>query len=100
MISEPLRVMYVVPHLGVGGAERHVTTLLPRMDRNRFAPRAVCIGAPGALFPDLVAAGVPARALGCSKAQAPLALVQLVREMRRHRPDIVIVRGYNAEGLG
>jgi hypothetical protein len=29
MISEPLRVLYVVPNLGVGGAERHVTTLLP-----------------------------------------------------------------------
>jgi len=96
----PLRVLFVVPDLAVGGAERHVTTLLPRMNRTRFAPQALCIGDPGALFPDLVAAGVPARALGRAKAQAPLALFQLVAEMRRERPDVVIVRGYSAEGLG
>ena len=34
--GRPLRVMYVVPDLGTGGAERHVTTLLPRLDPARF----------------------------------------------------------------
>ena len=45
-----IRVLYVVPDLGVGGAERHVTTLLPGLDRSRFSPSALCIGEPGALF--------------------------------------------------
>jgi hypothetical protein len=31
-----LRVVYVVPDLGVGGAERHVMELMPRLDRSRF----------------------------------------------------------------
>lgn len=96
----PLRVLYVVPDLGVGGAERHVTTLLPALDRDRFAPSAVCIGQEGALFGALAAHGVPAHALGRSKKQFLLALAGLVRLMRRTRPDVVITRGYNAEMLG
>lgn len=96
----PLRVMYVVPDLEVGGAERHVTTLLPRLDRTRFAATAVCIGGPGALFPVLAEHDIPAVALGTTRRQAPRALVMLIREMRRFRPDLVITRGYNAELLG
>jgi glycosyltransferase involved in cell wall biosynthesis len=98
--GRPTRVMYVVPDLNTGGAERHVTTLLPRLDRTRFEPSAVCIGVEGALFPDLRATGVPAIALNRGKAGAILALADLVTQMRRQRPDVVLVRGYNAELLG
>jgi glycosyltransferase involved in cell wall biosynthesis len=96
----PIRVMYVVPDLGVGGAERHVTLVFPRLDRSRFAPSVVCIGEEGALFPALPAGNVPAVALNCSKREAPKALRQLVLAMRRERPEIVITRGYSAELLG
>lgn len=93
-------VTYVVPDLAVGGAERHVTTLLPLLDPARFEPSVVCLGDEGALFPDLVDAGVPAVAWRRAKWQAPLALLQLVRELRRRAPDVVITRGYSAETIG
>ena len=96
----PVRVMYVVPDLGTGGAERHVTTLLPRLDPARFSCSVVCIGAEGPLYGDLVDAGIPAVALRRTKRQGLAALADLVREMRRRRPGIVLVRGYNAEMLG
>lgn len=98
--SRALRVMYVVPDLGVGGAERHVTTLLPRLDPTRFTSAAVCIGDEGELFPDLTDASIPAVALRRSRRQVIPAVVDLVRQMRRFRPDIVITRGYNAETIG
>jgi glycosyltransferase involved in cell wall biosynthesis len=98
--SGPLRVTYVVPDLGVGGAERHVTALLPALERHRFAASVICIGQRGALFEELVTAGIPARALHRRKRQLLGALLDLVRELRRTRPDIVITRGYNAELLG
>ncbi|MGH3914911.1 MAG: glycosyltransferase [Pseudonocardiaceae bacterium] len=96
----PLRVLYLVPDLGVGGAERHVTTLLPALDRTRFTPSALCIGQPGALFGALAAGGVPARALGRSKGKFLVALAELVVELWRSKHDVVIIRGYNAELLG
>ncbi len=96
----PIRAMFVVPDLGVGGAERHVTTLLPRMDPARFTPSVVCIGEEGDLFAALPAAGIEARALHLRKRQAARALRELVSIIRRARPDVVVVRGYNAETLG
>lgn len=96
----PVRVMYVVPDLAVGGAERHVTMLMPSLDRSRFTTAVICIGAEGSLFTDLVSAGTPAIALNRTKRQALAALVDLVRHMRRFAPDVVITRGYSAEMLG
>lgn len=63
MNGHPIRLLFVVPDLRVGGAERHVTTLLPRLDPDRFAASVVCIGKEGELFEDLRAAGIDARAL-------------------------------------
>jgi glycosyltransferase involved in cell wall biosynthesis len=100
MTTHRTRVMYVVPDLAVGGAERHVTTLLPNMDPARFETAVVCLGAEGALFGDLAGTATRAVALGRSKRQAPSALYRLVREMRAYAPDVVITRGYSAEILG
>lgn len=97
---KPLRVMFVVPDLRHGGAERHVATLAPAMDRSRFAPSVVCVGEPGQLFGDVERAGVPAVALRRTKREFPRAVLELAGHMRRIRPDVVITRGYNAEALG
>jgi len=98
--DRPIRALFVVPHLAAGGAERHLSTLLPRMDPARFTPSVVCIGWDGELFADLSATGVATRALWLRKKQAPRALRELVSIMRRERPDVVVVAGRNAEILG
>jgi glycosyltransferase involved in cell wall biosynthesis len=92
--------MYVIPDLGVGGAERHVTTLMPNLDRARFAAAVVCVGAEGALFGELIRTGTKATALHRSRRQALRAVADLVGEMRSFAPDVVITRGYSAEVLG
>lgn len=96
----PIRVLFVVPALPVGGAERHLTTMLPRMDPARFTPSVICIGEEGELFPTLRAAGIEAAALHRRKRQAAIALIELVMTMRRSQPDVVVLEGYNAEALG
>jgi glycosyltransferase involved in cell wall biosynthesis len=99
--GRPIKVLFVVPDMRVGGAERHVTTLLPRLDPERFAPSVVCIGKEGELFGDLLAAGIDARALHLEgKRHAARALRELISITRRERPDVVVVRSYNAETLG
>ena len=52
------------------------------------------------LFSTLPAAGIEAVALRLHKRQAVRALIELVMMMRRTRPDVVVVQGYNAETLG
>lgn len=100
MGSTRIRVMHVVPDLGVGGAERHVTWLMPNLDRSKFDTAVVCIGDEGRLFGALAASDVRAVALHRTKRQAIGALRDLMREMRNFAPDVVITRGYNAEVLG
>lgn len=99
-LDSRVRVLHVVPDLGVGGAERHVATLMPRLDPQHFVPSVICIGQPGALFDDLRSTGIPVRAMRFGKRQALPALLGLISEFRRNRPDVVLVRGYNAEMLG
>ncbi len=96
----PLRVLFVVPDLGVGGAERHVATLAPALDPQRFAPSVVCIGDEGALFGGLVEAGIPAPRAAPAAQPGGRAAPGWSAVMRRDRPDVVITRGYNAEALG
>ena len=101
MSERPIRALFVVPDLRVGGAERHVTTLLPRMDPARFTPTVICVGEEGGLFAALPAAGIEARALHLSgKRNAVRALRELVSITRRTRPDVVVMRSRNAEILG
>lgn len=101
MDGRPIRVMFVVPSLVVGGAERHATTLLTRLDRSKFVPSVVGIGIEGELFAELRAEGIEARALHLGdKRKAWRALRELVSSMRKLQPDIVVLRGYNAEVLG
>lgn len=101
MTNAPLRVLFVVPDLRFGGAERHIATLLPRMHASEFAASVICIGHKGDLFNELVSAGIEAKALDLGrKRDVPRALVALVSQMRRTRPDVVVVWGFNAEILG
>lgn len=100
MHPKRIRVMYVVPDLRVGGAERHVTKLMPNLDRSRFEAAVVCIGTEGELFADLAESDTRAVALHRTKRDAVRALLDLIREMRTFAPDVVITRGYNAEMLG
>ena len=98
--GRPVRVVFVVPNLLFGGAERHVATLLPAMDRDRFEPTVVCLNQGGHLFGDLVEEGVPAIDLQRGKREVPATVVDLVRTLRRIRPDVVICRGFTAEAIG
>jgi glycosyltransferase involved in cell wall biosynthesis len=54
----------------------------------------------GELFASLAASDVSAVALGRSRREAFLCLIDLVRKLREASPDVVVVRGYNAEVLG
>jgi glycosyltransferase involved in cell wall biosynthesis len=99
----PLRVLFVVPHMAVGGAERHVATLLTGFDPERFAGSLLCLqqqGGPGTDLATVRDAGLPTVELHRGKRNVPGLLVDLVRHLRRERPDVVILRGFNAETLG
>jgi glycosyltransferase involved in cell wall biosynthesis len=93
---EAIRVEYVIDHLNVGGAQRHLVELFSELDRSRFRPQ-VSVGKPGgALVPTIERMGIPVRpiGLGASLARPETArrILETARRLRRER--VTIVHGY------
>jgi glycosyltransferase involved in cell wall biosynthesis len=79
------RVLFTIPDLEGGGAERVVVTLLTHLDRARFEPHLALVVRRGPYLSDLPP-DVTVHDLGGA---GPLALVRLVRLIRRLRPAVV-----------
>jgi glycosyltransferase involved in cell wall biosynthesis len=94
MKASRLRVVRVYLHLDVGGIETRLVDLLPRLDRERFDVRFVCIRRPGALAPVLEQRGIPVHH-SHYRSRLPFFLSErlLARFLRRLRPDIVHCHG-------
>ncbi len=79
-------VVFVLPSLTFGGAERVMLTLLAHLDRERFAP-VLAVGSATGRYAAEVPAGVPVRELGGARVRRAVpGLVRLTRELR---PDVV-----------
>jgi glycosyltransferase involved in cell wall biosynthesis len=95
----PVSIIYVIGTLNVGGAERHLAQIVPRLDRSRWKPVVCCLTERGELAEGLEAAGF--EVICCPAAQLPKnasgirRLARLVETifwltavMRRFRPAI------------
>lgn len=85
-MSRRLRVLFAVPSLAGGGAERVVLTLLGHLDRSRFAPELAAATLSGP-YAGQVPADVPAHDLGSARARG--AVLRLAALVRRSRPDVL-----------
>jgi glycosyltransferase involved in cell wall biosynthesis len=90
------RIEYVIDHLNVGGAQRHLVELFSGMDRGRFAPQVCVAKGGGAITGVLERMDIPVRSfdLGPTLGE-PRTLTSLLRMARRLRAERVdIVHGY------
>ena len=93
----PVRVLFVIGSLNLGGSERHLLHLVSRLDRARFAPMICCLFEEGPLFAAAQAGGVPCVFLNMRRRPNPLVTswrlargtARLLRLMRRERVAIV-----------
>jgi len=88
MSEKRRRVLFLIPTLTGGGAERVVVTLLQHLDRRRFDLALAVVDTRGAAFRDEVPPDVEFIDLGCRRVRH--ALPKLVRLLRRRRPDVVL----------
>lgn len=84
-----IRILRVITWLPVGGIERRLVALLPRLDRERFDVRVVCIRERGELADELEAAGIPVTLVPLRSRWDPRGLRELAGLMRRERIDVV-----------
>lgn len=86
----PLRVMFLLTSMPVGGAETLVADLVRRMDRGRFAPEICCLKEPGPLGEQL-AREVPLHAALLNHKYDLRVLPRLVRSLKQGVDAVVTV---------
>ncbi len=82
------KVVFVLPALTAGGAERVLITLMNGLDRSIFAPAFITVSAQGELRP-LIDPTIPFHALA-DRSRVGRSIPALYRKLRELRPDIVV----------
>lgn len=90
--DEPLRVLFLVTSMPVGGAETLLVNLVRRLDRRTFAPEIACLKQRGPLGEEL-AAELPVHSRLISHKFDVLVLWRLWRLLRRRQIDAVVTVG-------
>ena len=82
------RVLFMIPTLTGGGAERVIVTILRHLDRRRFIPTLAVVDTRKAVFLDEVPEDIDFIDLRCTRVR--YALPKLVKLIWQRRPDVVL----------
>lgn len=87
--SGPIKVLYVIGQLTLGGAERQVAELATRLPRSRYEPVVCCLTNGGPLADEIESAGVRVVSVGKRRGVASGASRTLLDLVRAERPAIM-----------
>ncbi len=90
--GDPIRVVYCIDNMQLGGTELNAVRTAERLDRRRFAISVVCIRATGPLMARYEDAGIPIHPFPMSSLLGPRAVqqaIRLIRLFRSERTDVV-----------
>jgi len=86
---KPVRILFLIPRLVVGGAERQLLVLASQLDRRRFAAMVGALAEGGGLWPAFAAAKLPLKVFRRAWPQDPRPIMEIAVCCRAHRIDIV-----------
>ncbi len=86
VILQKKKILFILPSLYGGGAERVVLTLLHNLDRNRFVPMLALVKREGKYLKDIPEDVV---LIDLEVSQARYALFKIMKLLKRERPDIL-----------
>ena len=89
-MSAPVRrVLYIVDHLGLGGAQSSLVDTLPRLREHGYEPVVLALHKLGDAADSLRDAGVPVQSLGTSAVTLPFSLGRAVGQARALKASLV-----------
>lgn len=94
-----MRILHLIPDLGLGGAQRLLTYAAAAVDRNRYRLEVAHWGEPSALQAELERLGIPVHRLEGGRSLPRLARA-FGRRVRRLRPDVVHTHLVDADLIG
>lgn len=95
-----MRVLHLIPDLGLGGAQRALCYLAGAMDRNRYRLQVAYWGEPDDLRKDLESHGVEVVHLDAARGSLSRLAIGLGRHLRRTRPDLLHTHLFDADLVG
>ena len=97
----PYPIVFLLPTLDVGGAERVVLRTAAHIDRSRFSPTVVALGRGGGkLARELAAAQIPTVTLYDDRSPSLWHCIRLLGWLRRHRPYVLLTYMFRANVVG
>lgn len=96
----PLPVLFLVPNLETGGAERQLTELVTRMDRARFTPIVVCQKGGGPFYEEIAGAGIEVHRLEMHGRGDPRYPIRLAAICRNAGVGAMVIRGFSTGVIG
>lgn len=95
------RIALLTTGLGKGGAETQLVRLARHLRRRGWSVLVISILEPASFVDLLEGDGIPVERLGMDRARPdPIALLRLVRILKRDRPDVLLSFMYHANVLG
>jgi glycosyltransferase involved in cell wall biosynthesis len=92
----PTPILRLITWLPAGGIERKIVAVLPRLNRDLFSPRVVCIREEGPLAADLRAAGIPVDVIPFRGRLDPWGLYHLRQYIRDQQIGLIHAHMYRA----
>lgn len=102
-MNVPISVTFMIPSLGVGGAEGMLCRLVSGMDRKRFTAKVISLIdlGPTPIVEKIQALGVPIRFLGMQPGRPnPMSVLRVARWLREDQPDLISTWQYHADLIG
>jgi glycosyltransferase involved in cell wall biosynthesis len=95
-----VRLLFVAPDMGTGGAERHWATLIRELSGRGHAVKLLTLAGRGPFFEDVVAHGVPAECLDLRRRMDPRGLRRALACAAKFSPGAVVTRGVSGQLVG
>jgi glycosyltransferase involved in cell wall biosynthesis len=95
-----VRLLFVAPDMGTGGAERHWGTLMRELSRRGHAVKLLTLAGRGPFFEEVIAHGVPAECLGLRRRMDPRGLRRGLAVAAEFSPAAVVTRGVSGQLVG
>jgi glycosyltransferase involved in cell wall biosynthesis len=95
-----VRLLFVCPDMGIGGAERHWATLIPALADRGLEVKLLALAGRGPFFEEVAAHGVPAECLDLRRRTDPGGLRRALAVSADFGPDAVVTRGVSGQLVG
>ena len=92
-----MRLLFVAPDMGTGGAERHWATLIRELAGRSNTVKLLTLAGEGPFFEEVAALGIPAECLGLRRRMDPSGLRRALSVAAEFRPAVVVSRAVSGQ---